>query len=109
MFYSMLCFISQILPTANFGQRFVLINVRSGLSTQTHYKVLHNLPNFSILINWLHDSGPTQLHNGDNPVVLTAAGDTYAAEEFEVDPTANGGNPPYSVVTQFLTGKYLLL
>ena len=96
----------QILPAANFGRKFVLINVRNGLTTESQYKILYNAPEFATQINWLHASGPTLLHDGDDAVCIIAPNtDTYAAEEFEVDPTANGGNPPYASVTQFLTGK----
>ena len=92
------------MPGAKLGRKFVLINVRSGLTTESKYKVLYDIANFDTQINWLHASGPTALHDDDDAVVLDSMTDTYAAEEFEVDPAANGGTPPYASVTQFLTG-----
>lgn len=100
---------SPILPAANFGRKFVLINVRSGLTTESQYKILYEAPEFATQTNWLHASGPTMLHDGDDAICIVAPGtDTYAAEEFEVDPAANGGNPPYASVTQFLTGTDMM-
>lgn len=99
-------FIQQTLQTENYGQKFVLVNVRSGLTLETHYKVIRGDNAFNTQVIWLHSSGPSLLNDGDGPVILVAGSDTYAAEEFEIDPTTYSGNPPYATVTQFLTGKY---